>query len=241
MKKTAKLILTASILVTAAAAFSPALSAEPCAVCHRYAGLAAEGRDFSVGSENAAKTHGALHCSDCHKGYLAYPHGKTGETRCDLPCHVPGANHEAVMTAVKAGPHGKKTSKSENACVTCHLETMTSEGGAKARPCEDCHGKMDSAPGTFPGGPGSFGRRAHAGAEGAPSCAGCHGTHKADRETARASCGNPGCHPGKPEGFAALYTHGDREKDGGSGKAFSWALLALLSLVLAANWARGPK
>lgn len=241
MKKTAKSLLTALAALVLLAGQLPALAAESCAVCHRYPGLGTEGKNYFTGHEREpSKIHGSLYCSDCHKGYSGFPHKTGGEVRCDLPCHVPGANHEAVTIAVKAGPHGKSAGKGTNPCVTCHTGGTGPDGGTKIRTCEECHGKMETETAVFPGGPGSYGRRAHKKAGNAPTCTGCHGTHKTGRAEARAACANPGCHPGKPEEFSALYDHGGKEQSGGQ-KTLAWGLLAFLSLVLAANWLKGAK
>ena len=216
------LLFLAAVLLAAVGLATDGAAQDPCLECHGLLGLGLEGRPLWVHREVFENgVHGRLACSDCHKGYDAFPHTAPRENRCDLPCHVAGASHEEIAAAEAPGVHAGVASPG---CAACH------GGGAAPRErevddrCRGCHGTLEASDAVFPAGPGSFGRRAHATAEDSarvPGCVACHGAHGIRAgEEARRNCGQSPCHPGSGAQFSRLFSHGGetaRKPWGGAG------------------------
>jgi len=228
-------VLAGALLLAGAGA---AAAAEPCLECHDIPGLAAKGRSLWVhGDLFVESVHGRLYCTDCHKELGGYPHRETARVRCDLPCHVPGASHEARSRNVVQSVHGKLY---DPPCLACH------SGGGAAREedstarCRSCHAGLDQPRALYPDTPGALADRAHArivDAEQAPDCLGCHGAHDVGPGvSARASCNREGCHPNAHAGFGTLFDHGgeaERRPWGGADRWLLFAGAAILALLLA--------
>ncbi|MBI5018061.1 MAG: hypothetical protein HZB55_21560 [Deltaproteobacteria bacterium] len=182
--------------------------AEECLECHGLPGLAVPGRSlWLTDPARAPDGHRGLLCSDCHKGTEIYPHDAV-QVRCDLPCHVPGANHEAVVRAEAASVHA---GKGRPACGGCHTTGTPPSGPALDRLCLSCHAGVDAPERLLADSPGAFGFWAHrrpARGKRAPSCSDCHGVHGiGPAARARSSCAQDGCHPGTRGAFAQLFDH----------------------------------
>lgn len=225
-------ILCAAVLCGLAAA---AKGAEDCLECHGLAGLAVSGRPLWLTEKShAASVHGRLTCSDCHKGVDVYPHSSP-QTRCDLPCHVYGTTHEALVRAEAGSVHAWGAG---GTCGGCHAAGKAPRGKDIEGLCGSCHAGLDATDRLLPDGPGAFGfwghRAASAGAR-RPACQDCHGVHGIRRGTsARSACRNPGCHPAASEGFTRLFDHRAKVPHspwGGSGP-LSLALGGLVAAVL---------
>lgn len=215
---------------------------DPCLECHGLLGLGLQGRSLWVHREVFENgVHGRLACSDCHKGYDAFPHAARRESRCDLPCHVVGASHEDIVRGEQGGAHARAASPG---CAACHTGGAAPRGREVEARCRGCHGSLDAVDAVFPSGAGSFGRRAHAESGEAgrlPGCVACHGAHGIRAgEEARKSCSQGACHPGSGVEFARLFSHrpeGARRPWGGAGPA-ALALGALVGAFLFLHSAR---
>lgn len=198
--------LFAAVLWGACAA--GAHGAEDCLECHGLRGLGIQGRPLWLTEEDhAASVHGRLTCSDCHKGVEAYPH-PAPQVRCDLPCHVPGVNHETVARAESGSVHA---GAGQRGCSGCHTAGRTPRGGSIERLCRSCHADLDASDRLLADGPGAFGFWGHRAASSRsrpPSCPDCHGVHGVRRgAAARSACRSAGCHPAASEAFTLLFDH----------------------------------
>ena len=204
------LLLLAAVLLAALGLATAGAAQDPCLECHGVLGLGLEGRPLWVHREVFENgVHGRLACSDCHKGYDAFPHRGPRENRCDLPCHVAGASHEEIAAAEAPGVHAGVASPG---CAACHGGGAAPRGREVDDRCRGCHGALEPSDAVFPAGPGAFGRRAHASARDSarvPGCVACHGAHGIGAgEDARRNCGQSPCHPGSGEQFSRLFSHG---------------------------------
>lgn len=221
----------------------PARAQEGCLECHGLAGLALPGRPLWLGAPgHASDVHGRLPCTDCHKGVEGYPHASP-QVRCDLPCHVAGANHEALVRAEAGSVHARPGLPS---CGGCHDAGRAPRGAAAAALCRSCHAGLEPPRRFFGDSPGAFGffahRRVPAGRR-APGCPDCHGTHGVGpAEKARATCAAAGCHPGTGPEFARLFDHRPAVPGrpwGGAGPA-ALGLGGLVAAVLLLHATRRP-
>lgn len=220
-----------------------AQGAEDCLECHGLRGLAVQGRAlWLTEADHAASVHGRLTCSDCHKGVEAYPH-PAPQVRCDLPCHVAGVNHEAVVRAEAGSVHAAALG---GGCGGCHTAGRAPRGKDVERLCRSCHADLDEEDRLLADGPGAFGFWGHRAASTrsrTPACPDCHGVHGIRRAAgARAACRNAGCHPAASEAFSLLFDHraaAPRPPWGGAGPA-ALALSGLIAAVLALHAVRRP-
>lgn len=239
--KTFRTAALVSVVFGALALAAPAL-AENCDSCHRHDLLKPGGQSLLVHPKVFAGTvHAGLLCSDCHKGAAIFPHEKSMEVRCDLPCHVASASHTKITEEVAAGPHAALGGAGKPGCVTCHDSSKADglKGAGGEALCASCHpGKAEGAA-RYPSSPGDFGRRAHdaLGAD-KPGCASCHPAHGSKRGEGAKSCGKSGCHEGSGSQFSVLYSHGDGSVGGLGLPAVGALLAAALSCLLAL---RSPK
>jgi hypothetical protein len=218
-----------------------ALAADPCLDCHALPGFAAGSRPLTVSRElYGDSVHGRLACTDCHKEIAGYPHGEGKRVRCDLPCHVAGASHDARAREVAGSVHGRLA---DPPCLACHDGGGAPREGAVER-CRACHAGLDRSASIYPETPGSLADRAHEGvrpAERAPDCMDCHGAHgAAAAASARSSCAKEGCHPNAAPTFGELYDHGGKDPRRPWGGAGGWLLVAgaVMALVLVAHGLR---
>src|SRR5574337_969187 len=105
-----------SLLFTAAA-----VARDDCYSCHGRKGA----RGYIDKKSFEQSVHGRLHCSMCHAGIAAYPHGKTLKVNCGS-CHF-------------LGREGAPREKAREYRLSVHGQALIS-GNTAAPGCQTCHG-----------------------------------------------------------------------------------------------------